>query len=483
MKRCMRHWLGSDDMIDEKLFSKGMYCPRCFYREAGTRLVPEGFHSPGIEHLLDEYFSGMERLDRDAVEDWMTLSTDSFKGEGSFRRGVYRWKDHVVHLDVCLSQTKNKRSSICLLESKRVKKHVFWELAYQQYVMERLGLKLERSYVLYFNKHYRKHGRINPHELLILADVSEEVAEFVTLIADQLERMNRILVGPEPGLALASYEDKDIACSLQSDCYHFAPDHPATLHAISPAKLVKMDRAGYRRIREVPNHMLSTKGRIQKRALIQKQPYLEKKAIEKKLAEIVGPVSALDFEAFSPMIPLFEGDGVHLPIVCQSSVAYEESGSARAVSYIYQGEADPRDGIMSALLRLMPPEGSILVYNQSFERARLRELEMRYPEHKAFLKSLQHRLVDLLPLFSSFLVYHPDQRGSTTLKSVAGAFLPGSYESASVKNGKMAQDLYERYREETDEEKRQGIISDLEIYGQWDAKVLIELYGVLKRLI
>jgi hypothetical protein len=425
----------------------------------------------------------MERLDQDVLEDWFSLSESRYKGDSSFRRGIYRWQDCLVHLDVSISQAKNERSSICLLESKRVKKHVFWELAYQQYVMERLGLKIDHSYVLYFNKHYRKAGRINPHELLILADVSEEVAEFVPLIAEQLERMKQILAGPEPVLMLESYQDKDIACSLQSDCYQFPADHPATLHAISPAKLVKMNSSGYRRIREVPDYMLNTKGKIQKRALIHKKPYLEKKAIEKKLAEIVGPVSALDFEAFSPMIPLFEGDGVHLPIVCQCSVAYEEQGATRALSYIYQGEDDPRDGIVSALPRLMPSEGAILVYNQNFERARLRELEMRYPEHKDFLKSLQQRLVDLLPLFASFLVYHPDQKGSTTLKSVAGAFLPGSYESASVKNGKMAQDLYERYREEKDEAKREQIISDLEIYGQWDAKVLIDLYGVLKRLI
>lgn len=467
-------------MIDEKLFSKGLFCPRCFYMEAGSRQAPDGFHAVDIEELLDEYFEGADRLDAESTDDWLARSETRFKGKGTFRRGLFRWQDCVVHLDACIAQTKNRRSAICLTESKRVKKQTFWELAYQKHVLAQLGLELERTYVLYFNKHYRLEGTVNPHELLILADVSEEVEEFVPLVAEQLTRMQRILAGPEPVLALAPYQDKDIACSLTSECYSFPTDHPATVHGIAPAKLVKIVRAGYQTVQEVPDHLLSAKGRIQKRTVLEKRAHLERVAVEKKLAEIKEPVSALDFEAFSPMIPQFQGDGVHLPIVYQCSVAYEDPDGVQAGSYVYQGQDDPRDGVMQALLRMLPEEGSILVYNQGFERARLRELEARYPEHKTFLKSLQQRLVDLLPLFSSFLVYHPAQQGSTKLKHVARAFRPGSYGDSSVADGKMAQDLYERYRLETDPEERETILRDLANYGQWDAKVLVELYRVLK---
>lgn len=470
-------------MIDEKLFGKGLFCPRCFYLEAKTRQAVDGFHSAEIENLLNAYYEGLGKLDRESLEDWIFVSVEQFKKRKTFRHGLFCWQNCYVHMDVCFSQTKYKTSSICLVESKRVKKQVFWELAYQKFVMSKLGLELDRSYVLYFNKHYRLKEKINPHELLILADVTEELEEYLPRIEGQLDRMKRILAGPEPVLSLKPYQDKDVACSLQSDCYHFAKNHAATVHGISPGKLVKFERAGYHMVEDIPDYLLSAKARIQKQSLIKNRTYIEKKGLVKKLGEIQAPISALDFEAFSPMIPQFNGDGVHLPIVYQCSVAYEKSDGVFSESYVYEENGDPRDGVMDALIRLIPKEGSVLVYNQSFERARLRELEIRYPKHKAYLKSLQLRLVDLLPLFSSFLVYHPEQQGSTKLKSVARAFLPGSYEDSSVRNGKMAQDLYDEYRKETSEEKQKQIVQDLKVYGKWDARVLVELYRTLYELV
>ncbi|QRN85413.1 DUF2779 domain-containing protein [Clostridia bacterium] len=470
-------------MIDEKLFGKGLFCPRCFYKEAKTRQAADGFHSADIEALLNAYYEGLHKLDRAQIEDWISVSVKQFQNAKTFRHGLFRWQDCYVHMDVCFSQTKNKRSSICLVESKRVKKQVFWELAYQKFVLAKLGLTLDRSYVLYFNKHYRLQGKINPHELLILADVTEELEEYLPQIEDQIHRMKRILSGPEPVLSLEPYQEKDVACSLQSDCYHFSKDHAATVHGISPGKLVKFEKAGYHKVEDIPDHLLSAKARIQKQSLLKNRVYLEKKGILRRLREIQAPISALDFEAFSPMIPQFEGDGVHLPIVYQCSVAYEKQGAVLSESYVYEEKGDPRDGVMDALLRLIPKEGSILVYNQSFERARLKELELRYPEHKIFLKSMQMRLVDLLPLFSSFLVYHPEQQGSTKLKSVARAFLPGSYEDSSVRDGKMAQDLYDKYRKEPTKELQKEIVRDLIVYGKWDARVLVELYQILKTLV
>ena len=56
-------------------------------------------------------------------------------------------------------------------------------------------------------------------------------------------------------------------------------------------------------------------------------------------------------------------------------------------------------------MRSMFGEGSggpILVYFATFEKGRLLDLAIRYPEHKAMLDSWIERLVDLLPIIKSY---------------------------------------------------------------------------------
>src|SRR5205085_11990248 len=82
--------------------------------------------------------------------------------------------------------------------------------------------------------------------------------------------------------------------------------------------------------------------------------------------------------------------------------------------------------------------GSIVVYNKSFESGRLSDLGRWLPEFRGQIASIQGRLWDLLALMRQH-VYHPEFRGSFSLKSVLPALVPGfSYEGIEVADGSDA---------------------------------------------
>ncbi len=72
---------------------------------------------------------------------------------------------------------------------------------------------------------------------------------------------------------------------------------------------------------------------------------------------------------------------------------------------------DPEDG------------GPIFVYFATYEKGRLRELAERHPEHAGLLQGYVDRLVDLLPLVKEYY-YHPDMRGSFSIKKVLPVIAP-----------------------------------------------------------
>jgi len=69
---------------------------------------------------------------------------------------------------------------------------------------------------------------------------------------------------------------------------------------------------------------------------------------------------------------------------------------------------------MARLQESLGVEGSIIVYNGAFEKARLRECAEFFPEFGDWVTAIETRLLDLLTPFRNFDFYHPDQLGSAS---------------------------------------------------------------------
>jgi hypothetical protein len=123
----------------------------------------------------------------------------------------------------------------------------------------------------------------------------------------------------------------------------------------------------------------------------------------------------------------------------------------------------------------------VVVYNQAFESRINRVLGEDFPDYKAALDAITDRMVDLMIPFRSRLLYHPDMKGSASLKAVLPAFVPElSYDAHAIGDGGTASNQYlSLAKGVVDDEKKESIISDLRAYCYQDTLAEVCLLEVL----
>ena len=141
-----------------------------------------------------------------------------------------------------------------------------------------------------------------------------------------------------------------------------------------------------------------------------------------------------------------------------------------------------------SLKKVISKKGSVVVYNQAFEKRILNELCTAFPEQKEWIYPVIDRLVDLLVPFRSFYYYHPKQQGSASIKKVLPAVTGKTYDDLEIAGGETAslQYLYIAHGA-TDgtmpnEEEIKKIRDDLEKYCCLDTEGMVEIVKKLLNL-
>ena len=132
--------------------------------------------------------------------------------------------------------------------------------------------------------------------------------------------------------------------------------------------------------------------------------------------------------------------------------------------------------VLSCPVKLIGPRGTLLAFNASFERTRLEELAKAFPKHASALLDLVERMVDLLQITRD-RYYHPDMRGSWSIKKVLPTIAPElSYQGLSVADGGMAQDAFMALlHTDTAEHQKTQIRQDLLTYCERDTYAMVEI--------
>jgi len=197
-----------------------------------------------------------------------------------------------------------------------------------------------------------------------------------------------------------------------------------------------------------PTETYSPKQSIQITVERTQQTHLDTPAIKRFLEGLRYPLHFLDFETISPAVPMFDGCRPYTQVPFQFSLHIQKSpgGEVIHLDYLADGSGDPRPGFLQALQASLGPEGSIVSYNSSFETSRLRELATQFPDHAAWINQALVRFenADLLQPFRSFALYHPEQHGSASIKSVLPAFTDLSYDDLAIKEGGIASSQFLR---------------------------------------
>jgi len=124
--------------------------------------------------------------------------------------------------------------------------------------------------------------------------------------------------------------------------------------------------------------------------------------------------------------------------VAQFSYHEEQpDGGLSHVGWLAEGPGDPRREIAAAMLEATAGARRIVTYS-AYEKTRIKELKALVPELAGPLDALLEKLVDLLPVVRNN-VYHPDFRGSFSLKYVLTPLVPDlTYDDLVIVDGRLA---------------------------------------------
>jgi hypothetical protein len=168
-----------------------------------------------------------------------------------------------------------------------------------------------------------------------------------------------------------------------------------------------------------------------------------KTVVEPNLREALNciqwPVRYLDFETVATVLPLYPGHGCHRQVVIQFSIHHRESIYAEPShsEYLADPAKDCERELAEALIESLGVGGSIITYSP-FEKTRITALGEMFPDLRASLQAILHRLVDFERVIEQN-VYHPEFHGRFSIKKVLPALVPElSYAELDVKDGDTA---------------------------------------------
>jgi hypothetical protein len=326
----------------------------------------------------------------------------------------------------------------------KVKEVYLDDIAFQLFVFERSGIDVRRCALLSVNTGYVRRGSLSPEDFFLSHDVSQEVRAKLAKVAGDLDRLLVTLTDPdEPSITIGAHCHKPYECEVVAHCWRDVPANSVhTLYRIG-AKAHEMWRNGVRTIVDIPKDVkLTRRQQIQVDQELAGMVHLEKESVQEYIRRLQFPLSFLDFETFQLAIPPYDGCRPYTQIPFQYSLHVIDAPGNEPIHYDFLGEgsADPRPALVEALRKQLPGTGSIITYNAVFEMSRLKELALCFPEYSDWVTECLPRIEasDLLHPFREFHVYHPQQFGSASIKSVLPLFSDISYDDLAIRDGSTA---------------------------------------------
>lgn len=145
--------------------------------------------------------------------------------------------------------------------------------------------------------------------------------------------------------------------------------------------------------------------------------------------------------------------------------------------------------VAEQLCKDIPMDGMVMVFNDRFEKDRLKEMAEAFPDLREHLLAIHNNVVDLLKPFRAWAYYRPAMNGSFSIKKVLPALFPRNpklnYHNlpGQVHNGGEAMDIFPKMKYMSPAEEaqtRKDLLQYCEL-DTWSMVVILQkLYKVSK---
>ncbi|MCK5761445.1 MAG: DUF2779 domain-containing protein [Candidatus Izimaplasma sp.] len=399
-----------------------------------------------------------------------------------------------------------------------------YDLAFQRFVIEDKTKDaayylavLNHEYV--FDGQYEGEEPLYTNDIIRFVDLTRITLEMQSRIeADIATVVERIINDDESRVKLGKHCQlkKMRECIYKDLCYDMFPKKNSILmymnkhNGFKDPDNVKHDYfdlidEGYKSMEDIPDSWLTRKNnRIQRHVAQTKKVHLDEGKIRAAVETIQYPIYHLDFESFPCPLPRFKGEKPYYQSLFQFSLHIEkEPGVCNKENDHYEflasDSTDQRLELVKKLCEyIIDDGGSVLVYNEAFEKTRIKELAVMYPKYSEKLLSINERLFDLLHIVKTntklFIAlgfneeraktinyYHEDLAGSFSIKKVLPLFSDLTYQGMPVGNGMEAVYAYAGFKNLNPKEL-EITRNNLKLYCQQDTWAMVEILDKLRKI-
>ncbi|MBU0894657.1 MAG: DUF2779 domain-containing protein [Nanoarchaeota archaeon] len=437
-----------------------------------TKWFPEGIN------LADEDYKNNLKKTEELLKKRKPLFEASFEIDNLFSRA-----------DILNPAEKEQWDIIEVKSSTKVKDVNIEDVSFQKYIYEKFGLKIRKCFLMHINNQYVKKGEIEPKELFVLSDITEEVEKAIGGIQERINNLFKIINSKKkPEICIGKYCKDPYECGLKNACWEFLPKENVFELYLGGKKSFELYDKGILEIKNIPREFkLNERQRIQRECAVCGKPNVIKEKIKSFLDGLNYPLYYLDFETFNPAVPKYDGMKPYQRIGFQYSLHVVEKPGAKPkhISFLADGMNDPRPKFLQSLKDNLGKKGDIIVYNESFEKGVFTEHTDAFLEFQDWLsKNIMPRIKDLLIPFRQFHYYDPKQCGSASIKKVLPVMSDLSYNDMEINNGGDASIAYENATYGNVSEKEKKKIRDaLEKYCELDTLAEIKIIDRLMEIV
>lgn len=469
---------------------------------------------------------------------FLTLGTKEYS---IFEKGLdgiyYLLEDLNVDIENTIGNDKYNQNKAKFFNRLNNVGHYIYDLAVQRYIIEndmkQNNIKKRVKYYLavlnsnyIFDGNYEKGKAIyktdcNGNEIISFFDLTSITSDYMDIIDIDRKRIESYIQnidGSRYPIGEHCENKKSTKCKYTPICWNILPSKNSIMHYIDSHHGFKdfegnkynrydLINNGVVNMLDVPKSYLNReKNQIQREVVETHLPYINKQKIKDGIAQLSYPIYHLDFETFPCPLPRYKGEKPYTQSVFQFSLHIEKEPGVcdkekDHYGFLANDNNDQRASLIKEMLKYIDvySKGTVLVYNESFEKTRLQELADIFLDYKLELLKLKDMVFDLMNITKTkskmyeelgyskeeatmFNYYHEDMMGSFSIKKILPLFSDLSYSEMDIGNGIDALVTYARFAK-MDEKEFAHKYEKLIEYCKQDTWAMVEILKGLKKCV
>jgi hypothetical protein len=398
-----------------------------------------------------------------------------------------------------------------------------YDIAIQAWITEDQSFKyylafLNHQYV--FDGHYEAGEAVyrtsNEEEIINFIDVTSIIHEYIDTIKEDVFRVEKYVDERSVNaVAVGKHceRNKTTQCPFFDTCWAHVPKKNSVLaytrghHGFGKPRITPTDyiNAGTPHMLDVPYQDLDNKRhKIQYDVVKHGDVYVNKPKMKLLFDEMTFPLYHLDFESFPCPLPRYKGETPYTQSLFQFSLHVQPSMDEcdihqSHIEFLAHNEGDERELLVKKLCESIGSTGSVIVWNASFEKGRLKELATLFPAFEKKLMSIHDRVFDLMNVVDTKTSFykdhgypeskaklpnfvHEDLQGSYSIKKVLPVFTDITYDNLAIGNGSVAMISYANLPN-MDPSEKEKTRSALIAYCQQDTWAMVEITRSIHQLL